>query len=329
MNYFVPKKKYGVIGDKSNNNVRDTYLVPVLPGEGNHPEFLLNLEDNSLPWSRTEPVLLVVIVYRNDAATMDRIRAAKTGNPALAQLPAAATPTPPQGGFQNGQRLSISGPAFSPTSPQGAFPTNYPTPRNSATPLQQGAQATPTPQARNGQADPQLLRDAQQRGEALAREVLGPYFSSPTAHFIMPQAHKMVRREWEVIYNIYARDPRAREDLQHLSKVLESVSHEPAPANAPATTGSHPAPPPAPHPAASAPVPTQSHIPPPPIPPPPVQSQAHPAPPIRNTPIPPPTIPPPGPTPSAPSVPAGPPRQTPIPPPTIPPQTTTATGPSA
>ncbi len=321
VNYFVPKKKYGVIGDKSHNNVRDTYLVPVLPGEGNHPEFLLNLEDNVLPSTRTEPVLLLVIVYRNDAATMDRIRGRAPSNPAIAPM-GVATPTPPAGGYQNGQRVSISGPAFSPTSPQGAFPTNYPTPQH---PAPQGVQSTPTPSAHNGQPN---IQTAQFQGEALAREVLGPYFASPTARFIMPQAHKMVRREWEVIYNIYARDPRAREDLQHLSKVLESVSHEPAPSTTAApASASPPQAPLAPHPAPA----TQSHIPPPPVPPSAVHPQTHVPPPVvRNTPIPPPTIPQSAVPASAHPAPAGPPRQTPIPPPTIPPKATAgASGSSA
>ncbi|KAF9880540.1 SPOC domain-containing protein [Colletotrichum karsti] len=56
--YFVNKKRYAVIGDKGLGNVRDTYLVPVPAGEGNVPEFLLNLADNFVPQKRTEPMLL-------------------------------------------------------------------------------------------------------------------------------------------------------------------------------------------------------------------------------------------------------------------------------
>ncbi|KAH8882238.1 SPOC-domain-containing protein [Thozetella sp. PMI_491] len=331
VDYFVPKKKYGVISDKSNNNVRDTYLVPVLPGDGSHPEFLLNLEDNNLPWSRTEPTLLVVIVYRNDPATMERIRAAKLADQLPAETPADATPSASQGAFNHAQRLSVSGPAFSPTSPQGAFPSNLPTPRNGATPSHLG-QATPTPHARNGQVDPQAQQKAQKQGEELAREVLGNLINSPTAVFIMPQAHKMSRREWEVIRNIYSRDPLAREDLNHLSRVLEKESHGPQPGGLGHSPASAPALAAVPvQPAVPAPGHQQPQIAPPVVPQ--QQTPIHP-PQVRNTPIPPPPVPPSAMShtavpPPVPHVPAGPPRQTPIPPPTIPPPSSATAGPPA
>lgn len=95
INYFLNKKRYGVVGDKVAGNVRDTYLVPVPAGEDNHPEFMLNLVDNHIPRIRTEPMMLAVFVYRNDPATL------KLSNP----------PTP------SNPRTSFSAPAVSPATP--------------------------------------------------------------------------------------------------------------------------------------------------------------------------------------------------------------------
>ena len=337
VDYFVSKKRYGVIGDKGIANVRDTYLVPVLPGSANHPEFMMNLGDNFLPETRTEPVMLAVFVYRNDPEVVQRVQASATFNnsarlqetvgASFAQSP--GTPTPQPGGLAanlvRSNRQSVSAPAFSPTSPQGTFP-NYPSPRNSHTPAHTGLPPTPTPHNPNnlgyGRQDQQ-----QRQSEQVAREVLGPLITSPTVGFLLPQADQMTRKEWEVIKKIYERDPKARDDLPHLSSVLEKqtaesassqASHPPAQAQAQAQ---QPAPvPPRPQPS-QAHTQAQSHTQPPPqihqqqqAPHPPPPSQPQPTA-IRNTPIPPPPIPPTMASRHQPPV-----RQTPIPPPPIPPQ---------
>lgn len=67
---------------------------------------------------------------------------------------------------------------------------------------------------------------AQQAGTAIAQEVLGPLISVPTVQFILPQAFQMSRKEWEVVRGILERDPRAREDLQHLGGLLEKESND-------------------------------------------------------------------------------------------------------
>ena len=345
IDYFVSKKRYGVIGDKGVANVRDTYLVPVLPGAGNQPEFMLNLVDNFIPETRTEPMMLAVFVYRNDPETIQRIHGTVDPNlPMKMHLAAQAqvqgqgqfpqspgSPSPAQAGFPLSGRPSISAPAFSPTSPQGQFPA-YPSPRNGAS-MQQSL--PPHPPAHQRQASnagqPPNEDELQRQGEAIAREVLGHLITSPTVAFLLPQSHKMTRKEWEVIRKIYERDPKAREDLPYLSNVLEKESStptqqpQPQPSHHQPTQQHHQPPQHQQHhqhhqPQHHQPQPQQQpqqqqqqqHFPPPP--------QQHP-PPVRHSPIPPPPIP----------QMAGPPRQTPIPPPPIPPQAATAasTGPPA
>ncbi|KAL2133837.1 hypothetical protein VTI74DRAFT_1560 [Chaetomium olivicolor] len=344
IDYFVSKKRYGVVGDKGVANVRDTYLVPVLPGTGNYPEFMLNLVDNFIPETRTEPMMLCVIVFRNDPETIQRIHGTTDPNHNVKIYQAAqsqgqvahspGTPTPPQGALPPAPRPSISAPAFSPTSPQGAFP-QYPSPRMTTPQQAQPPKAPPQP-PRQPSVD-----ERQRQGEAVAREVLGYLITSPTVGFLLPQAHNMARREWEIIKKVYERDPRTREDLPYLSAILEKESQQQQqqqqqqiPAQAqhqpqhPAHPQGHPqAPaPPQSHPPQHRPQPPQQPLPPQPQhhQPQPHQPphQQHPPPPVRTTPIPPPPIPPVAATPASVAAAGGPPRQTPIPPPPIPPQAT-------
>jgi len=336
IDYFVSKKRYGVVGDKGVANVRDTYLVPVPAGTGNQPEFMMNLADNFIPDTRTEPMMLCVIVYRNDPETIQRIHGTTDTNHSVRMQQAVShgsgpsqspgTPTPTQGAFPPTGRQSVSAPAFSPTSPQGAFP-QYPSPRM-ATPAQQ----QPPPQAPGPQPPRQTstMDELQRQGEATAREVLGHLITSPTVSFLLPQAHIMSRKEWELIKRIYERDPRTRDELPYLSTILEKEGQQQQQQQQQQRQVSQPQPPaqaqaPSPH-------PQQQHRPQPQQPlqsQPPTQHQPHPQQqpqqqqqqhphPVRTTPIPPPPIPP--------AASAGPPKQTPIPPPPIPPQATGSSG---
>ncbi|KUI73554.1 Transcription factor bye1 [Cytospora mali] len=233
-NYFMSKEKYAVVGDKGLGNVKDTYLIPVAAGTGNHPEFLLNLEDNSLPQTRTENMLLLVIVYRNDNATMNRIHG-NDWNSRLVSPPThnSATPTPVPATFAQ-RSTSISAPTFSPTTPHlgsGGFPTPQPDPNAQGQP---GPYAQHHPQQHPNQAgavpmmpQPQHApgrqlsqHELQQQGEARAREILGPYYNSPTAAFLMPQAAAMQPNEWHIVRGIFDREPLARENLQVLSELI-------------------------------------------------------------------------------------------------------------
>lgn len=238
LDYFTSKKKYAVIGDKGVGNVRDTYLVPVPAGEGGLPEFLLNFSDNLVPQQRTEPILLAVFVYRNSP------RPEQPG-PAASQSPVTSTPTPASGGY--GQRKqSAAGPAFSPTVPQGPFQqqSSQPPSTPNGHPTQGAHQVVPPNQPPQGYASPRPnpMPDAEQHkrrqeGEALAREVLGAFIECPTVQFLLPQAYQMTRREWEVVRGVYERDARARDDLKHLSQLLQAAGNAAAQGSARPTGG--------------------------------------------------------------------------------------------
>lgn len=245
-NYFVSKQRWAVVGDKAIGNVKDTYLVPVPAGTGNHPEFLLNLEDNFLPHTRTENTLLLVVVYRNDEATLRKIHGPDwngSGNrvaPPFPPVQTRASPSPTPANFPQ-RTASIAGPSFSPTTPQvgpGGFPVPQQVPATSvqqpsqlhqsyqAQPqVQQHAQTAAVPPAQPV-AEQQFTPELQQQGEARARSILGPYQSSSTLAFLMPHAYKMQPNEWQIIRGIMEREPRARDDLGVLGSLISKESEK-------------------------------------------------------------------------------------------------------
>lgn len=303
INYFLSKNRFGVVGNKAAGNVRDTYLIPLAPGDNNNlPEFVYNLAENNIPKVRTEAMMLAAFVYRTEADTVSKLKEKQGATP----TPLMTTPTPGNGPQRSG---SISGPGFSPATPQ-AGPFNGPTMSQTPVPIphipysrpqsqtqaqspaqgnphippqyqqqpQVPAQATPTPpqpaapvagppsgqpqQQQPLPPQPDQMSEAQKHaaqraGQAVAHEVLGPQLiTAPTLQFLLPQAWKMSRREWEVVRNLFEREPKAKDDLQCLAHLLEKEGKAPgAPGGAPAG-GAVPVPAPGPSSAASAPAPT-------------------------------------------------------------------------
>lgn len=237
-NYFTTRERWAVIGDKGHANVKDTYLVPVPAGTGNQPEFLLNLEDNFFPHSRSENTLLLVIVYRNDETTMQKVhgpewnvKSTTAGAPVI-PAPAHTSPSPAPNAVPQ-RSMSATGPGYSPTTPQvGVTEYQPPQPGSNASgqqfppsqqPVQQPGIQSQAPMP--GQTAEQA--QAQAEGEARARSILGPFASAQTLTFLMPHAHQMSAQEWQIIRRVLEREPRARDDLIYLGHLIsrESESH--------------------------------------------------------------------------------------------------------
>ena len=61
----------------------------------------------------------------------------------------------------------------------------------------------------------------------MAQQILGwELMSAATIQFLLPQAWQMSRREWEVIREIYTKQPRAKDDLPFLGQLLEKKGKE-------------------------------------------------------------------------------------------------------
>lgn len=365
--YFASRKKYGVIAENKTDNKRekgqaqvvDTYLVPVAPG-GFHeqPEFLLNFEENATPVTRTEPMLYVVVVLRNEEFINEHKKAGHLNEDGTRKEPSQERhgAASLQDGVHAGSTAARSGvvaghPSFSPATPMGTFTPAHLVQQHAPAAFALSAHAnTPTPVARSNGAPPppppppptpQATATGSAagplQGEALGRDVLGPLFSVPSIDFLLPQCAQMTRSEWELIRGIFETKPAARTDIEALGAAIEKASIERASnmrqqENRAAAAGAPVlAPPVAPpqYPPSSGQWVTQQQF----VPPPSQQQQQQPppqpqpqfVPPIKQTPIPPPTIPhynhSGGPSHNHSG---GPPRQTPIPPPVLPPHTVQA-----
>ena len=205
--YFRSKNRYGVVGNKTLANVRDTYLIPVPAGKDNGPEFLSNLDNNMLPAERTEPMLIIAIVVR-DPEVQSTVAQSYDGS---------GSPSLPSNHSHRQLSLGGQGPSMSPIvpqPPQGMFATQPP------------AHATPTAgvtstQPPNSEQERQQRQALQLRGEAVAREILGEFITAPTATFLMAQAYRMEPTEWRVIRQVFEEQELARVDLKTLSSLLE------------------------------------------------------------------------------------------------------------
>ncbi|KAK8030260.1 hypothetical protein PG993_011551 [Apiospora rasikravindrae] len=256
VNYFMSKKRYGVVGDRKLGNVRDTYLVPIPEGDGPLPEPLQNIEGHLIPQNRTDPLLLLVFVYRDEKLQPF------VNTEAQAQMPVPqGTPTPlsmqSSTPAPDRRQSSAAAPTWSPATPQAppqcdvpdaskpypysasGQPQHHPHPQyqGQAPPQMQQPQIQQPPQFQQqpptqplrqtpGPAAPQPAQDleatkrAQAEGEEKARQVLGPLFNSPTVTFLLPHAARMKEGEWNAVKRCLERDPRARDDLPLLSKLL-------------------------------------------------------------------------------------------------------------
>lgn len=202
-NYFISKNRYGVLTNKGVGNIRDTYLIPVLPSPAKLPDFVINLEGHRLSENRPEPVIIVALVIRNDYV------APSQPTPTASTFDGVSDPRSPII-TQPQRQMSMSGlgPAMSPINPQSGFPPAQPPPNHNL----------PIHLSQNDPQNGQAQRD----GEANAYRILGDRAHDPTVAFLMPQAYHMREVEWNSIREILVTDPKARHDLQYLSQVLES-----------------------------------------------------------------------------------------------------------
>lgn len=191
--YFQSREKYGVLTNKGAGNIHTIYLIPVPPSPANLPDFLTNLKGHRVPENRPEPLILVTLVicseYQPGNNQQSSDANAKARSPSVMGRP------------QCQMSMSGTGPARSPMAPQGAF----------------GA-----PPSAEQATHPQFSSGRQQQSVEVAVGILGDYIEAPTVIVLLPQAWQMRPVEWRAIKEILQEDERARNDLKHLSDVLEA-----------------------------------------------------------------------------------------------------------
>ncbi|KAI1003699.1 hypothetical protein K3495_g4509 [Podosphaera aphanis] len=189
--YFQSRARYGVLTNKGIGNIRDTYLVPVPPSPDKLDDFITNLEGHLIPEERSEPMIIIALVIRNEWQPGPENQSVQRGsvgsNDHTSSLVADEKPA----------LIAGTGPQISPT------------------------EKNMTLAALNPLAVQLQHEIDQRRGEEAARRILGDNVKAPTVAFLMPQAYQMREVEWSVISEILREDEKARDDLQHLSIVLE------------------------------------------------------------------------------------------------------------
>lgn len=170
----------------------------------------MNLENNKLPETRTEPVILIALAVRHP------LEAPLAGT---ANLDGNASPQNVIGHPQRQMSMGgYSGIEMSPINPQGSFASPMTPQVPSAASQSSSVDQVLTDEQRRQRQEAQL------RGEALAREILGAHITAPTVSFLMPQAYQMQETEWTIIRQIYDQEPKAQDDLTFLSQLLEKTA---------------------------------------------------------------------------------------------------------
>jgi hypothetical protein len=201
--YFHSKGRYGVLANKGTGNIRDTYLVPIPASPAPLPDYITNLEEHKIPEHRPEPMLCVTLVVRTLWVTEPNHSFDSQMDPN----------SPLQNHPQRQMSISGTGPAMSPIAPQGSFSASK---QAASSPY---PQQSPDAAQRHAQEEQRMID--QKAGEQTAARILGQHVNAPTVAFLIPQAFQMRELEWEVIRGILESDERSRNDLQHLSQVLE------------------------------------------------------------------------------------------------------------
>ncbi|PHH49066.1 PHD finger protein 3 [Ceratocystis fimbriata CBS 114723] len=221
IHYFVSKGRYGVISDKGVSNIRDTYLVPVASGSKNLPEFMLNFSDNLLPLERADPILLVVFVYRDESRLQNTTQPQQQQNAVSNGPPASSPQESPTPGARFLPSTSNGGPGAPEAGAQQTLPVIQGQSPSRTSTLQTYPQAHAHVHHSHASLSESDRKLKQIEGERLAHEIVGSYLDAPTMKFLLPQAWQMSRREWEVVREVFTADARTRNDLGHLSRMLE------------------------------------------------------------------------------------------------------------
>ncbi|ODH45714.1 hypothetical protein GX48_08202 [Paracoccidioides brasiliensis] len=228
--YFLQRKRFGVIGKHPFPAVKDTYIVPIEAGHSKKPEFIELLENNTLEDPTPERTLLVVFVVKTNNHSSPR-----------ATEPAYTTASPltatPKGPLQQSQFITTqitsnnmptvianaaaaSGPCISKmdgVSEQKSQPHEYSPSAPAPAPVSASASAS--------QPSPPPLAPENLTGKAAAAQALGPLATSPAVEQLLQQAPNSDMAQLNLIAGILHQNPAAANDYQLLvTKIVENTN---------------------------------------------------------------------------------------------------------
>ncbi|KAI4179226.1 MAG: hypothetical protein L6R41_007964 [Letrouitia leprolyta] len=224
--YFIDRKRYGVVGKNAIKDVKDTYLVPLEAGATKNPEFIELLEQCTIQAPVSERMLLITFVIRSNnptagqentprqldaAAVASPVNANSAGHHAPNQFQA---PTPV--GMQPGYHGSPTpGAAYhgSPPQPQGGF---------QGTPPQHQHPYGMPPQHSPPQQQQTLYQNSYNGpvGMEAAKQVLGDMVHVPTVAALLNEAPNAGIAEFEIVRGLFETVPAATNNFEMLRGML-------------------------------------------------------------------------------------------------------------
>jgi hypothetical protein len=218
-NYFVERKRYGVIAKHPLPAVKDTYIIPIEAGSSKRPEFIELLENNALDDPIPDRLLLVVFVVK----TSDHSSSTPSTQPtpqhpghdhAMAnKSPLTAHPISHQEAQYMATGLSPGMQALSPTP---SAPVQLQAQYGNSTPTQQ----SPSLPAQYLQYQPLQMHQASLTGAAAAAAVLGPQAKSPAIEQLLQKAPNADMTQLNLVRDILVRNPVAANDYQVLMHAI-------------------------------------------------------------------------------------------------------------
>ncbi|KAL8833116.1 MAG: hypothetical protein Q9170_004498 [Blastenia crenularia] len=217
--YFVDRKRYGVVGKNAVKEVKDTYLVPLEAGATKNADFVELLERCTIQAPVPERMLLITFVIRahNSPAGQENTPR-QLGTAAIASPVNAATsyqaptpfPPPTSVGMQPGYHGSPTSAAQyhgSPPQSQGGF---------QGTPSQPQHPYGMPPQ----QQQPYLAPYAGPVGMEAAKQALGDMVHVPTVGALLNEAPRAGVVEFQIVRELFEQVPATKNDFEMLRGML-------------------------------------------------------------------------------------------------------------
>ncbi|EGE77443.1 PHD finger domain-containing protein [Blastomyces dermatitidis ATCC 18188] len=227
--YFLQRKRFGVIGKHPFPGVKDTYIVPIEAGQSKKPEFIELLENNTLEDPTPHRTLLVVFVVKSNNHYSPPIGHPTPQEPNYTTAsPLTATPgsASNQSQYTPAPAASSGAPPIVPTavstSPPSAMPTTdgFNQQQQDHTKLQSQLHPQQYTPASHASASPQNLI-----GKPAAVQILGPLATSPAVEQLLQQAPNSDVEQLKLIAGILAQNPTAANDYQLLvNKIVENTN---------------------------------------------------------------------------------------------------------
>ena len=233
-NYFIDRKRYGVVSTQGNTAVKDTYLVPLEAGAAKKPDFIELLEQCTIEDPVPERMLLLTMVIRSNP---DAPSAQAT--PQVDGIGAAASPGTPA---QPVQHPTGFPPHQTPMGPQPSpIPSHpYGTPQNQM-PLYNNSNGSPSQPQQGFMPPPQQQQQQQQQqqyqqppppltgplGIEAARQALGDLANSNSVQELIKQAPHTSVHEYSILRDTLESIPATRNDFKMLTDILQ-VKHKQA-----------------------------------------------------------------------------------------------------